>query len=48
MDSRKQTTEYKSFLKIRTGNKEFKDLSVLCVALANVQGGTIFIGYGEI
>lgn len=47
MDSEKQTTEYKSLLKIRTGDKGFKDLSVTCVALANAQGGRIFIGYDD-
>ncbi len=47
MDSEKQTTEYKSLLKIRTGDKGFKDLSVTCVALANAQGGKIFIGYDD-
>ena len=47
MDCEKQTTEYKSLLKIRTGDKGFKDLSVTCVALANAQGGRIFIGYDD-
>lgn len=47
MDCEKQTTEYKSPLKIRTGDKGFKDLSVTCVALANAQGGRIFIGYDD-
>jgi len=42
-----QTTEYKSLQKIRTGDKGFKDLSVTCVALANAQGGKIFIGYDD-
>ena len=40
----KQTKEYKSIRKIRSGDKGFKDLSVTCVALANAQGGTIYIG----
>lgn len=47
MDCEKQTTEYKSLLKIRTGDKGFKDLSVTCVALANAQGGRILIGYDD-
>lgn len=47
MDCEKQTTEYKSLLKIRIGDKGFKDLSVTCVALANAQGGRIFIGYDD-
>lgn len=47
MDDEKQRTEYKSLLKIRTGDKGFKDLSVTCVALANAQGGRIFIGYDD-
>ena len=41
------TREYKSLLKIRTGDKGFKDLAVTCVALANAQGGAIFIGYDD-
>ncbi|MFI3297703.1 MAG: ATP-binding protein [bacterium] len=36
--------EYKSIQKIRTGDKGFKSLAETCVALANTQGGTIFIG----
>ena len=36
----KQTKEFKSIRKIRSGDKGFKDLSVTCVALANAQGGT--------
>lgn len=36
--------EYKSILKIRTGDKGFKDLAVTCVCLANAQGGIIAIG----
>lgn len=39
-----QNIEYKSILKIRTGDKGFRDLSVTCVALANAQGGQIYIG----
>ena len=42
-----QAIEYKSLQKIRTGNKGFRDLSVTCVALANAQGGRIFIGYDD-
>lgn len=45
MNSEKQTTEYKSIQKIRTGDKGFKDLAITCVALANAQGGKIYIGY---
>lgn len=45
MNSEKQTTEYKSLQKIRTGDKGFKDLAITCVALANAQGGKIYIGY---
>lgn len=40
----KQTKEFKSIRKIRSGDKGFKDLSVTCVALANAQGGTIYVG----
>lgn len=40
----KQTREFKSIRKIRSGDKGFKDLAVTCVALANAQGGTILIG----
>lgn len=39
-----QNIEYKSIQKIRTGDKGFRDLSVTCVALANAQGGQIYIG----
>ena len=39
-----QNIEYKSLQKIRTGDKGFRELSVTCVALANAQGGQIFIG----
>lgn len=42
-----QTKEYKSLQKIRTGDKGFKDLAVTCVALANAQGGHIYIGYDD-
>ena len=31
------TKEYKSLLKIRTGDRGFKDLAVTCVALANAK-----------
>lgn len=47
MDSERQLIEYKSLQKIRTGDKGFKDLSVTCVALANAQGGRIYIGYDD-
>lgn len=39
--------EYKSILKIRTGDKGFKDLAGTCVCLANAQGGKIFIGFDD-
>lgn len=39
-----QTLDYKSVRKIRSGDKGFKDLSVSCVAFANAQGGTLYIG----
>ncbi len=47
MNSETQTIEYKSLQKIRTGDKGFKDLSTTCVALANAQGGMIYIGYDD-
>lgn len=40
----KRTKEFKSIRKIHSGDKGFKDLSVTCVALANAQGGTIYVG----
>ena len=40
----KQTKEFKSIRKIRSGDKGFKDLAVTCVAFANAQGGTIYVG----
>lgn len=43
--SEKQKVEYKDLLKIRIGDKGFRDLAITCVALANAQGGQIFIGY---
>ena len=43
----RQDIEYKSLQKIHSGDKGFKDLSVTCVALANAQGGQIFIGYDD-
>lgn len=46
-ETEKQRIEYKSVLKIRTGDKGFRDLSTTCVAFANAQGGTIFIGYDD-
>lgn len=45
--SENQTIEYKSIRKIRTGDNGFRDLSVTCVALANAQGGTIYVGYED-
>ena len=39
-----QNIEYKSILKIRTGDKGFRDLSVTCVSFANAHGGMIYIG----
>lgn len=47
MQAETQTIEYKSLQKIRTGDKGFKDLSTTCVALANAQGGTIYVGYDD-
>lgn len=46
-DIEKQKIEYKSIMKIRSGEKGFRELSVTCVAMANAQGGTIFIGYDD-
>jgi ATP-dependent DNA helicase RecG len=42
-----QNIEYKSIQKISSGDKGFKDLSVTCVALANAQGGRIFVGFDD-
>jgi len=47
MNSETQTIEYKSLQKIRTGDKGFKELSTTCVALANAQGGQIYVGYDD-
>ena len=47
MEAERQTVEYKSIQKIRTGDKGYKDLAVTCVAFANARGGTIFIGYDD-
>lgn len=44
MTTEKQTKEFKSVRKIRTGDKGFKELAVTCVAFANAQGGTIYVG----
>ena len=44
MEIEQQTLDYKSVRKIRSGDKGFKDLSVSCVAFANAQGGTLYIG----
>lgn len=43
----RQTTEYKSVQKIRTGDKGLRDLAITCVALANAQGGRIYIGFDD-
>lgn len=40
----KQTHDYKSIRKIRTGDKGFAELAKSCVAFANAQGGTLYIG----
>lgn len=45
--SENQTIEYKSIRKIRTGDNGFRDLAITCVALANAQGGTIFVGFED-
>lgn len=45
--SENQTIEYKSIRKIRTGDNGFRELAVTCVAFANAQGGTIFVGYED-
>jgi ATP-dependent DNA helicase RecG len=39
--------DYKSILKIRTGDKGFKELSTTCVSFANAQGGKIVIGFDD-
>ena len=39
-----QKIDYKSIRKIRSGDKGFKELAVSCVAFANAQGGTLYIG----
>lgn len=44
MDIENQKIEYKSIRKIRSGDKGFKELAVSCVAFANAQGGTLYIG----
>lgn len=44
MEIEKQTHDYKSIRKILSGDKGFKELAVTCVAFANAQGGTIYIG----
>ena len=43
----KQNIEYKDLQKIRVGDKGFRELATTCVALANAQGGKIFIGYDD-
>lgn len=44
MTVEKQTHDYKSIRKIQTGDKGFLDLAKSCVAFANAQGGTLYIG----
>jgi ATP-dependent DNA helicase RecG len=44
MNTENQIIDYKSIRKIRTGDKGFKDLAVSCIAFANAQGGTLYIG----
>ena len=44
MDTENQKIDYKSIRKIRSGDKGFKELAVSCVAFANAQGGTLYIG----
>lgn len=39
-----QTIDLKSVRKIRQGDKGIKELAVSCVAFANAQGGTLYIG----
>jgi len=48
MTTEKQTKEFKSVRKIRTGDKGFKELAVTCVAFANAQGGTIYVGIEDV
>lgn len=38
------TIDFKSIRKIREGDKGFRELAVACVAFANAQGGTLYIG----
>jgi ATP-dependent DNA helicase RecG len=44
MEEESSVKEYKSIQKIRTGESGFKALAGTCVALANAQGGIIYIG----
>lgn len=44
MTTEDQKKDYKSIRKIRTGDKGFKDLAISCVAFANAQGGTLYVG----
>jgi len=44
MDIENQKIDYKSIRKIRSGDKGFKELAISCVAFANAQGGTLYIG----
>ena len=48
MNTENQIIDYKSIRKIRTGDKGFKDLAVSCIAFANAQGGTLYIGIEDI
>ena len=43
-NSERQTKEFKSIQKIKSGDKGFRDLALVCVAFANAQGGTLYIG----
>lgn len=47
MSIEQQTIEYKSIQKIRNGDSGFKSLATTCVAFANAQGGSIYIGYED-
>ena len=44
MDIENQKIDYKSIRKIRSGDNGFKELAVSCVAFANAQGGTLYLG----
>lgn len=47
MREENRVTEYKSIQNIRTGDKGLRSLSETCVALANSQGGIIYIGFED-